>query len=42
VDNGNLISAIARVTFWGHDQAGNEVSAYADVGVDFGNFADPD
>jgi hypothetical protein len=42
VSNGNIISTIARVTFYGHDQAGNDVSAYADVGVDFGNFADPD
>ena len=40
--NGNIISAIARVTFYGRDQAGNEVSVWADVGVDFGDFADPD
>jgi hypothetical protein len=42
VDSGNIIAAIARVTFYGRDQAGNEVSAFADVGVDFGNFGDPD
>ena len=40
--NGNIISAIARVTFYGRDQAGNDVSVWADVGVDFGDFADPD
>jgi hypothetical protein len=39
--NGNIISTIARVTFYGRDQAGNEISAWADVGVDFGDFADP-
>ncbi|HVQ16691.1 MAG TPA: hypothetical protein VMS40_23980 [Vicinamibacterales bacterium] len=39
--NGNIISTIARVTFYGRDQAGNEISATADVGVDFGDFADP-
>jgi hypothetical protein len=39
--NGNIISAIARVTFYGRDQAGNDVSVTADVGVDFGDFADP-
>ena len=40
--NGNIISTIARVTFFGRDQAGNEVSVWGDVGVDFGDFADPD
>lgn len=39
--NGNIISTIARVTFYGRDQAGNDVSVTADVGVDFGDFADP-
>jgi hypothetical protein len=39
--NGNIISTIARVTFFGRDQAGNEVSVWGDVGVDFGDFADP-
>ena len=39
--NGNIISTIARVTFFGRDQAGNDVSVTADVGVDFGDFADP-
>lgn len=40
--SGKIISTIARVTFYGRDQAGNDVSAYGDVGVDFGDFADPD
>jgi hypothetical protein len=39
--NGNIISTIARVTFYGRDQAGNDVSVWGDVGVDFGDFADP-
>lgn len=40
--NGNIISTIARVTFYGRDQAGNDVSVWGDVGVNFGDFADPD
>ena len=40
--NGEIISTIAYVTFYGHDQAGNDVSASASIGIDFGNFADPD
>jgi hypothetical protein len=40
--NNEIISTIASVTFYGRDQAGNEVSATASVGIDFGNFADPD
>jgi hypothetical protein len=39
--NGNVISTIAYVTFYGRDQAGNEISATASMGIDFGNFADP-
>jgi hypothetical protein len=35
------ISTIAEVTFYGHDQAGNEVSVTGSIGVIFGNFADP-
>jgi len=38
--NGEIISTIAYVTFYGHDQAGNDVSASASIGIDFGNFAD--
>jgi hypothetical protein len=40
--NFEIISTIAYVTFYGHDQAGNDVSATASMGIDFGNFADPD
>ena len=36
----DIISTIAEVTFYGHDQAGNEVSASASIGIDFGDFAD--
>lgn len=39
--SGDIISTIAEVTFYGHDQAGNEVSASANIGIDFGDFADP-
>lgn len=37
-----VISTIADVTFFGRDQAGNEVSTTGSIGVQFGNFADPD
>ena len=40
--NNDIISTIAYVTFYGHDQAGNDVSATATMGIDFGNFADAD
>ena len=39
-NNGEIISTIAYVTFYGHDQAGNDVSAKASMGIDFANFAD--
>jgi len=38
--NGLVISTIAEVTFYGHDQTGREVSATANISVDFGNFGD--
>jgi len=38
--NREVISPIATVTFYGHDQAGNDVSVAAMMGVDFGDFAD--
>jgi hypothetical protein len=41
-NNGELLSTIAYVTFYGHDQAGNDVSANASMGIDFANFADKD
>jgi hypothetical protein len=37
-----IISTVADVTFFGHDQAGNELSVMGSMGVQFGNFADPD
>jgi hypothetical protein len=39
--NGVILSMLAEVTFYAHDQTGREVSASARIGVDFGNFADP-
>ncbi len=40
--NGSIISTIATVTFYGHDQTGHEISASGTIGIDFGDFADPD
>lgn len=36
-----IISTVADVTFYGRDQAGNELSAVSSIGVQFGDFADP-
>jgi len=36
----SFITAIARVTFYGHDQAGNEVTATGTIQIDFGNYGD--
>jgi hypothetical protein len=38
----NFISTIAEITFFGRDQAGNEVSVTGSISVHFGDFADPD
>jgi hypothetical protein len=38
--SGDIISTIAEVTFYGHDQAGNEISATGFIGIDFGDFGD--
>ena len=38
--NGIIISTIADVTFFGHDQVGNDISVTGSIGVDFGNFGD--
>ena len=35
------LSTIADVTFFGRDQAGRELSATGSIGIQFGNFADP-
>ena len=37
----NFISAIADVTFYGHDQAGNAVSATGRISVNFADWGDP-
>jgi len=36
-----IISTVADITFFGRDQAGNELSVTGSIGVQFGNFADP-
>jgi hypothetical protein len=36
-----IISTLAEVTFYGHDQTGREVSVLGRLTVDFGNFGDP-
>jgi hypothetical protein len=35
---GGLLSMIADVTFYGRDQAGNDVTAMGSIGVEFGDF----
>ena len=40
--NGLVISTIAEVTFYGHDQTGRAVSATATMGISFANFGDED
>lgn len=42
VNNGVFISAVADVTFYGRDLAGNDISVTGSLGVTFGNFGDPD
>ena len=37
-----IISTVADVTFYGRDQAGNELSVMSSIGVQFGDFADAD
>jgi hypothetical protein len=41
VSNGMIISTVADITFYGRDQAGNDVSVAGSISVDFGNFGDP-
>jgi hypothetical protein len=41
VNNDTLISTIAYVTFYGHDQTGREVSVTGTIEIMFGNFGDP-
>jgi hypothetical protein len=40
--NSVIISTIAQITFYGHDQTGREVSVDGQILVSFGNFGDPD
>jgi hypothetical protein len=40
VVNGGPITELAKVTFWGTDQAGHEVTASGSIQVNFGNFGD--
>ena len=37
-----LLTVIAEVTFYGRDQAGNEVTGVGNITITFGDFADPD
>jgi hypothetical protein len=39
--NGIIVSTIAEITFYGHDQTGREVATTTNLSVNFGNFADP-
>jgi hypothetical protein len=39
--NGIVLSTIAEVTFYGHDQTGRDVSVSARIGIEFANFQDP-
>jgi hypothetical protein len=36
-----IISTIAEITFYAHDQTGRQVTATGNLAVNFGNFADP-
>ena len=36
-----MISTIAEVTFYGRDQAGNEISVTGLLSINFGDFGDP-
>lgn len=40
--NSQFINTIAKVTFYGQDAAGNDVSATGSIGITFGNFGDPE
>jgi hypothetical protein len=37
-----IISTLAEVTFYGRDQAGNEILATSSISVNFGDYADPE
>jgi hypothetical protein len=42
IQNPMIISTIAEVTFYGRDQTGRDVEITGRIGVDFGNWGDPD
>lgn len=42
VQNDELITVIAEVTFYGQDHAGHDVTAAGNIGITFGNFGDPE
>jgi len=39
-NNPDIITTIARITFYGTDQVGNEINVTGQIQVDFGNFSD--
>jgi hypothetical protein len=39
--NSLVVSVIAEVTFYGHDQTGRTVSVVGNIGISFANFGDP-
>jgi hypothetical protein len=41
INQPQMISTLAEVTFFGRDQAGNDVSVTGHIQVEFGNFGDP-
>jgi len=40
INNGTIISTVADISFFGRDQAGNDVMATGSITVNFANFAD--
>jgi hypothetical protein len=40
INDASVVNTIAHVTFYGHDQVGNEINVTASMGVEFGNFGD--
>jgi hypothetical protein len=40
--NPDVISTLTEVTFFGRDQVGNDITATGTLGINFGNFADPE
>jgi hypothetical protein len=41
-ESGAILSTVADVSFYGADQAGNEITVTGSIAVNFGNFADRD